>query len=81
MRCCGKGKRIRAWPVVTLPKPEFVIFSSAEVSSHRQIQQVERTSMTLLPVTSQGVAVLHHRFTRPTGRCPVQSSTPLGLTK
>jgi hypothetical protein len=27
------------WPVVTLPRPEFVIFSSAEVSSHRQIQQ------------------------------------------
>jgi hypothetical protein len=35
----AQGKRIRVWPEVTLPKPEFVIFSSAEVSSHRQIQQ------------------------------------------
>jgi hypothetical protein len=27
------------WPVVTLPIPEFVILSSAEVSPHWQIQQ------------------------------------------
>jgi hypothetical protein len=30
--CPAQGQRIRVWPVVTLPKPEFVIFSSAEVS-------------------------------------------------
>jgi hypothetical protein len=42
----AQGKWIRVWPVVTLPKPESRSFSSAEVSSHRQIQQVQWHSVT-----------------------------------
>jgi hypothetical protein len=64
------------WPVVTLPKPEFVIFSSAEVSPHRQTQQVQWHSVT---------TVIQGDW-RPKGRMPkrasarfrVQPTTPLG---
>jgi hypothetical protein len=41
------------------------------------IQQVERTSVALLRATRR-FAVCTTGFTRPTGRCPVQPSTPLG---
>jgi hypothetical protein len=47
----AQGKRIRVWPVVTLPKPESRSFSSAEVSSHRQIQQVQWHSATTVALT------------------------------
>jgi hypothetical protein len=44
----AQGKRIRVWPVVTIPRPEFVIFSTALVSPHSQIQRVQWTSVALL---------------------------------
>jgi hypothetical protein len=68
----AQGKRIRVWPVVTLPKPEIVIFflhggffppaNSAGSMAQRDNSRID----------------LHQSAAGPTGRCPVQSSTPLG---
>jgi hypothetical protein len=47
-------------------------FSSAEVSTHRQTQQVQWHSSVSRRLD------LHHPAAGPPGRCPVQPSTPLG---
>jgi hypothetical protein len=73
----AQGQRIRVWPVVALPIPEFVIFSSAEVSPHWQIQ---RRSMAPRDNRHFGGG-WHVRAFAPSAQpraCPVQPPTPLG---
>jgi hypothetical protein len=73
----SEGKRIRVWPVVTLPRPEFVIFSQEGFLPAPKFSRLKGPAKHCYPLLA-GASWLHHQVYPAHGPLSGEAKTPLG---